>query len=237
LDIPTGRGAKIKTIDKAQALAHDFMDLGKRLEINVQCAVTFGEQPLGYAVGPALEAREALSSIMGNGPADLREKATSVSGILLEMVGVENGKQEAEELLRSGKAERKLREIIEAQGGNPKIEPGDVRVGDKKSEIAADKEGRVLWISNRGIAQVAREAGAPKEKGAGVVLKAKLGEHVEKGGVIFEIYAQRNTKLQAAIELAKRLQPIGLSKKPEHRMLMDRIPTKAVHRKPFVLER
>ena len=237
LDIPTGRGAKIKTIDKAQALAHDFMDLGERLGITVQCAVTFGEQPLGYAVGPALEAREALSTIMGNGPADLREKATSVSGILLEMVGAENGKQKAEELIRSGKAERKLREIIEAQGGNPKIEPGDVRVGYKKSEIAADKEGRVLRISNRSIAQVAREAGAPKEKGAGVVLKAKLGEHVEKGGVIFEIYAQRNTKLQAAIELAKKLQPIGLSKKPEHRMLMDRIPTKTIHRKPLVLER
>jgi AMP phosphorylase len=230
LDIPTGRGAKIMTIDKAHALAHDFIDLGERLGINVQCAVTFGEQPLG-------EAREALSTIMGNGPADLKEKATSVSGILLEMVGIENGKQKAEELLRSGKAERKLREIIEAQGGNPKIEPEDVRVGDKKAEIAADKEGRVLLINNRGIAQVAREAGAPKEKGAGVALKAKLGEHVEKGGVIFEIYAQRNTKLQAATELARRLQPIGLSKKPEQRMLMDRIPTKTIQRKPFMLER
>ena len=174
---------------------------------------------------------------MGNGPADLKEKATSVSGILLEMVGVENGKQKAEDLLRSGKAERKLREIIEAQGGNPKIGPEDVRVGDKKAEIAADKEGRVLWINNRGIAQVAREAGAPKEKGAGVALKAKLGEHVEKGGVIFEIYAQRNTKLQAATELARRLQPIGLSKKPEQRMLMDRIPTKTIQRKTFMLER
>jgi AMP phosphorylase len=237
LDIPTGRGAKIKTIGKAQALAHDFMDLGKRLGIDVQCAVTFGEQPLGYAVGPALEAREALFTIMGNGPADLREKVTSVSGILLEMVGIENGKQKAEDLLRSGKAERKLREIVEAQGGNPKIEPEDLKVGDKKAEIATDKEGRVLWINNRSVAQVAREAGAPKEKGAGVVLKPKLGEHVEKGGVIFEIYAQRNTKLQAAIELAERLQPIGLSKKPEQRMLMDRIPTRAVHRKTFVLER
>ena len=174
---------------------------------------------------------------MGKGPADLREKVTSVSGILLEMVGVDNGKQRAEELLRSGKAEKKLRQIIEAQGGNPKIEPGDVRVGDKKSEMAANKEGRVLHISNRSIAQIAREAGAPKEKGAGVILKAKLGEHVKKGGVVFEIYGQRNTKLQAAMDLAKKLQPIGLSKKPEHRMLMDRIPTKAVHRKPFVLER
>ncbi|MDH5636520.1 MAG: AMP phosphorylase [Candidatus Bathyarchaeota archaeon] len=237
IDMPTGRGAKTKTMGEAHALAHDFIDLGKRLGINVQCAVTFGEQPLGYAIGPALEAREALSAIMGNGPADLREKATSLAGILLEMVGIKNGKLKAEDLLKSGKAETKLREIIEAQGGNAKIKPEDIECCDKKAEIATSIDGRVLWINNKGIAQVAREAGAPKEKGAGVILKTKLGEHVKKGGVLFEIYAKRNTKLEAAIELAKNLQPIGLSKKPEERMLMDRIPTRLVHRKTFMLER
>jgi len=237
IDMPTGRGAKIKTIGEAHALAHDFIDLGKRLGINVQCAITFGEQPLGYAIGPALEAREALSTIMGNGPTDLREKATIIAGILLEMVGIENGKRKAEDLLRSGEAERKLREIIEAQGGNPKIRPEEVRVGDKKAEIATDLDGRVLWINNKGIAQIAREAGAPKEKGAGVILKTKLGEHIKRGEVLFEIYAETNTKLEAATELAKNLQPIGLSKKPEEKMLMDRIPTRAVHKKPFMLER
>jgi AMP phosphorylase len=237
LDIPTGRGAKIKTMGEARALGQDFIDLGKRLGIEVQSAVTFGEQPLGYAIGPALEAREALSAIMGDGPADLREKATSIAGILLEMVGIKNGKQMAEGLLRSGKAERKLREIIEAQGGNAKIKPEDIEFGDKKAEVATSIEGRVLWINNKGIAQVAREAGAPKEKGAGVILKTKLGEHVKKGGVLFEICGQRDTKLEAAIELAKNLQPIGLSKKPEERMLMDRVPTRIVHRKTFMLER
>jgi AMP phosphorylase len=237
IDMPTGRGAKIKTIGEAHALAHDFVDLGNRLGINVECAVTFGEQPLGYAVGPALEAREALSTIMGNGPPDLKEKATNIAGILLEMVGIENGKRKAEDLLKSGKAERKLREIIEAQGGNPKIEPEDIRVGEKKAEIAADIDGRILWINNKDIAQIAREAGAPKEKGAGVILKAKLGEQVKKSKVLFEIYAERNTKLEAAMELAKNLQPMGLSKEPGEMMLIDRIPTRTVHRRTFILER
>ncbi|MFQ6068866.1 MAG: thymidine phosphorylase, partial [Candidatus Bathyarchaeia archaeon] len=237
IDIPTGRGAKIKTNGKANALAYDFIDLGKRLGIDVQCAVTFGEQPLGYAIGPALEAREALSTIMGNGPVDLQEKATSIAGILFEMVGIENGKQKAESLLKSGKTERKLREIIEAQGGNPRMKPEDIKVGDKKAEITTEKDGRVLWINNKDIAQVAREAGAPKEKGSGVVLKIKVGEHIRKGEVLFEIYAERNTKLEAAIELAKKLQPIGLSKKPEERMLMDRIPAPTIRRKTFMLER
>jgi AMP phosphorylase len=237
IDIPAGRGAKVKTIGEAQTLAYDFVDLGKRLGIEVQCAVTFGEQPVGYAIGPALEAREALSTLKGNGPADLREKSINIAGILLQMTGIENGKKKAEDILESGKAETKMREIIEAQGGNPKINPEDIRVGDKKARITTDKDGRVLWINNKYIARVAKEAGAPKEKGAGVVSKLKLGEHVEKGEVLFEIYAERSTKLTAATELAKRLQPIGLSKKPEERMLMGRVPTRAMHRKTFVLER
>jgi AMP phosphorylase len=237
IDMPTGRGAKIETIGEAHALAHDFIDLGKRLGIEVECATTFGEQPLGYAIGPALEAREALSTIMGNGPADLREKATDIAGMLLEMVGIQSGKQKAEDLLKSGKAERKLREIIEAQGGNPKIEPRDIKVGDKKAITRADEDGKVLWINNKSIAQLAREAGAPKDKGSGVILKTKIGRRVKKGGVLFEIYAERNTKLEAAIESAKKLQPVRLSKKPEEIMLMDRIPARTKHRKTFILER
>jgi AMP phosphorylase len=237
VDIPTGRGAKIKTIGEAQALAYDFIDLGKRLGMKVQCAVTFGEQPLGCAVGPALEAREALSAITGNGPSDLIEKAIDIAGILFEMVDIGNGKQKAQRLLTSGKAERKLRQIIEAQGGDSKVKPGDIEVGDKRAELKTDKGGRVLWINNEDTARIAREAGAPKEKGAGVVLRSKLGENVKKNGVLLEIYAERNVKLEAALELAEKLRPVGLSEKPEERMLMARIPTRAVERKPFMLER
>ncbi len=237
IDIPTGRGAKIKTISEAQALANDFIDLGKRLGIMVQCAVTFGEQPVGHAIGPALEAREALSAIMGNCPLDLKEKATSLAGMLLEMVGVKNGKQKAENLLKSQKAEIKMREIIAAQGGNPKITPEDIKIGPKKTQITADVDGGVLWINNGDIARVAREAGAPKEKAAGVLLKAKVGENVKKDDVLFEIYAERSTRLETALKLAEALKPIGLSRKPEERMIMERIPAQTEPKKLFVLER
>jgi len=237
IDIPTGRGAKIETNGDAQDLAYDFIDLGKRLGINVQCGITFGEQPVGYTVGPALEAREALSAIMGNSPTDLREKATSIAGILFEMVGVKNGKRKAEQLLKSGKAERKLREIIQAQGGDPKIKPEDVEVGGKRAEVTTDKEGTVLWISNEDVAKIAKEAGAPKDKGAGLMLHVKLGDQIKKDQVLFEIFAERGTRLESAIELANRLQPIGLSKKPEYRMLMERIPTRIVRPKVFTFER
>jgi AMP phosphorylase len=237
VDIPTGRGAKMKTIGEAQALANDFIDLGKRLGIKVQCAVTFGEQPIGNAIGSALEAREALLTIIGNGPPDLKEKALSLAGLLLEMVGVKNGRAKAEAILKSGKAEKKLREIIQAQGGDPKIKPQDIKIGDKHANVKADKDGSILWINNDDIARVAREAGAPKEQGAGVVLKAKLADHVKRGETLFEVYAERSTKLRAALELAKKLKPLGLSRKPEERMVMERIPIATEHKKAFILER
>lgn len=237
IDIPTGRGAKMKTIGEAQALANDFVDLGKRLGMKIQCAITFGEQPVGNTIGPALEAREALTTIMGNGPPDLKEKATSIAGMLLEMVGVKNGKQKAETMITSRKAERKLREIILAQGGNPRIKPEDIQIGDKIARIEADMDGSVLWINNDDIAKIAREAGAPRDKGAGIVLKTKLGQRVKKGQITFEIYAERNAKLTEAMKLAERLNPVGLSRRLEERMVIEQIPPHAEHRKTFILER
>jgi AMP phosphorylase len=237
IDIPTGNGAKIKSMTEAYTLASDFVDLGKRLGMNIQCALTFGEQPIGYAVGPALEAQEALTALMGDGPTDLKEKAVSLAGMLFGMAGVEGGRQKAEHMLQSGRAERKLREIIEAQGGNPRVTPNEIPVGEKNAEVNANQAGRVLWISTEDIVHIAREAGAPREKGAGVVLKAKLGEAVKKDGALLEIYAERSGKLESALELAKRLQPVVLSKRAEERMLLDRVPEKIASEQPFMLER
>jgi len=237
IDIPTGVGAKIKTRAEAYTLASDFVDLGKRLGLNIQCALTFGDQPLGFGMGPALEAKEALNTLMGNGPADLREKAVSLAGMLFEMMGKENGRDMAENIIASGKAECKMREIIAAQGGNPDIQPNDLPVGKKRDVLRSDKPGKVLWISTDDLVRIARAAGAPKEKGAGVVLQAKLGDTVRKDGVLLEIYAERNSKLSAALELANELSPIVLSKKPEERMILDQVPEKVSRDKPFSLDR
>jgi thymidine phosphorylase len=68
-------------------------------------------------------------------------------------------------------------------------------------------------------------------------LHAKLGDHVKKGQVIMEIFAERSSKLESAVALAQKIQPVGLSRRPEDRMLMERIPTPVVHKKTFILER
>jgi AMP phosphorylase len=239
IDIPTGRGAKIKTIGEAHALAQDFIELGKRLSIQVQCAVTFGEQPVGYAIGPALEAREALLALIGEGPLDLVNKAVSLAGLLFEMMGINNGTKKAKELLKSGKAEKKLREIVEAQGGDPDVKPDDIEVGKETAEIRSEENGRIQWINNRALAQIARETGAPKTKGAGVLLRKKLGDKVTKGEVLYTVYSGSAQKLESAVLLAEHLDPMGITGKFGEKMLVDRIPTKKIslEEKPFILER
>jgi len=208
------------------------------LNIHVQCGITFGEQPIGYAIGPALEAREALSTLMGEGPIDLVNKAASLAGLLFEMMGAKDGIQEANKILKSGKAEEKLREIIAAQGGDPDVKIEDIEVGNKGEEIRSEETGRVQWINNRAMAQIAREAGAPKTKGAGILLKKKLGDKVAKGDVMYQIYSESAQKLEATLLLAQNLNPVGVTGKLGERMLVDRIPSKKIYyEKPFMLER
>ncbi len=239
VDIPTGRGAKIKTVGQATALANDFIEIGKRLGIEVGCGITYGEQPIGYGIGPALEAREAIMTLQGKGPKDLVEKVTQLSGILFDMVGknTTDGKAYALRLLKSGKAYKKMQQIIEAQGGNPKVKPSDMPLGKKKIDFKSTNSGRVLWSKNAEIAAIAREAGAPKDKGAGLLIKKKNGDSVKKGETLFTLYADSTRKLNSALKLAKRYEPIIVGKSYEEKLLLSKVPAKTPHSKIFMLER
>jgi AMP phosphorylase len=236
IDIPTGEGTKIKTTKEAENLAESFIELGKKLKINTVGASTYGEQPIGYAIGPALEAREALTTLMyGKGPEDLVDKVTHIAGILLDFKMKKGGKQEALRLLRSGKAYKKLREIIEAQGGDPDIKPDYLEIGPKRAEVKSSVAGSVGWIDNHSIVEIARAAGTPKDRGAGILLHKKMGDNVKKGDTLFKIYAKKGYKLERALKLAKELRVIGVGKKVE--MLLEKIPRKVEHPKYFILER
>jgi len=235
IDIPVGNEAKIKTTKQAHELAEDFMELGKRLGIHVACGITFGRQPLGHYVGPALEAKEALLTLRGKGPKDLIEKATVLCDILFNEVGVRNHGA-ALEILKSGKAEKKFREIIEAQGGNPKIQAEDLPIGDKYVTIKSEKNGKVLWIKNSEIVLIARKAGAPRDIGAGIHLNAKLGDKVEKGETLFTIFSNSYNNLQDAVKLAEELEPLVIGKHYEEKMLLDRL-AETPRKRVFMLER
>ena len=214
IDIPVGRQTKVETIGEGEKLARDFIELGSRLDIQVECALTYGSQPIGYAIGPALEAREALVALRtGEGPRSLIEKSCAIAGVLLEIGGVapnNKGMEYASEVLKSGKAYAKFKEIVEAQGGNPEIKPEDIALGREKIEIIAQEEGYVSKVENHGIKLIAKAAGAPKDKEAGILLSKKIGKKVDIGDVLFTIYSNNSEKLQQAQTLANTLQPVKI---------------------------
>ena len=236
VDIPCGRGTKVKTIGDASLLARDFIELGKKLLIKVNCAITYGEQPLGYAIGPALEAREALEILMRKrNVVDVIEKATSLSSILFKMVGMRNGNEIAMKILKSGKAEKKLREIIKAQGGNEKILPKDIEIGNYRIDVKAENSGYVLWIDNSILINIARAAGAPKDKGAGILLYKKIGDRVRKNEKIFTVFAEKQRKLSRVDKILSEANPFGIGDRMK--ILIDIIKEKPIHEKTFILER
>jgi len=224
MDIPTGPGTKVKTIEEARAYVRDFMELGNRLGMTIECAITYGDQPVGNAVGPGLEARECIRILEGNGhPASVVEKACDLAGIILEMGGIPHGADEARRILSSGEALKKFREIVAAQGGKPDITSEDIRIGKYKLEVLSTKSGYVHSIKNKDIVAIARAAGAPSDKGAGLMIFRKKGQRVEKGNVLMEIYADVETKCQRAKDLAIKLMPIEIEG-----MLIEKVTRKIV---------
>ena len=224
MDIPTGPGTKVKTIEEARAYVHDFMELGNRLGIQIECAITYGDQPVGNAVGPGLEARECIRILEGNAhPASVVEKACDLAGIILEMGGIPHGAEEARRILSSGEALAKFREIVAAQGGKPDITSEDIKIGKYKLQVLSTKAGYVHTIKNKDIVSIARAAGAPADKGAGLLIFRKKGQRVEKGDILLEIYADVESKCQRANDLAIKLAPIEIEG-----MLIEKVTRKLV---------
>jgi len=236
IDIPTGAETKVKTLNEAQLLAQDFIDLGRRLDMDVQCAITYGAQPIGQAIGPALEAKEALENLMNlKSNNDLVDKATDIAGMLLEMTGRTGGQATAKEILRNGRAEQKLRQIIKEQGDDPDIKPDDIPIGDQRLDMEAEESGVVLWINNSKLVDLARLAGAPKDKGAGVLLHKKLGDKVDKGDPLYTVYAEKAGKLEDARSILDGEAAVIVSHRME--MTLSQVKELKPPRERFVLER
>ncbi|MDP7493994.1 MAG: AMP phosphorylase [Candidatus Undinarchaeales archaeon] len=211
IDIPVGNGCKVTNDDDARNLGIKFIELGQRLGMQVECAITFGGQPVGRAVGPALEAREALEALNGKYRGSFTEKATSLAGILLELGGAAahgKGKARAEELLESGQALKKFKQIIKLQGGNPDIKPEDIELGKFKQTVNASHEGYVTSLNNAVINRTTRLAGAPRDKKAGMYLHAKKGHRVEMGAPLFTIYSSSESNLDRAVKYSTGAHPL-----------------------------
>jgi len=237
IDIPTGIGAKITTMAEAEQLASDFIELGNRFDMRIQCAITEGSQPIGYNIGPVLEAREALETLLGKGPHDLTDKATTLAGILFEMVGNENGKQMAHDMIMSGKSVRKMREIIEAQGGDPEVTLDDLVPGSHVYDVPVPRDGRVLWFNNRDMVKIAKAAGTPNDMGAGIRLFSKTGDSVKEGEPLYRIYSEKASKLENAIRQLENFSPMEIGTKMGEQMLKKRIGKITAPSREFILDR
>ncbi len=205
IDIPYGKSVKVKTKAEGARLGKKFIDLGKLLNIKVKVVLTDGSQPIGNGIGPLFEAKDVISVLTGGGPTDLRRKSVMLATEMLKMVGVRNAHLEVLDVLNSGRAYEKLIEIIKAQGGRKHIKFPKPK---HCFPIMAKKAGVVKEIDNNKINKIARIAGSPFDKTAGVYLMVKRGAKINKEDVLFNIYSKNKKKLEDAIKAAEEMQPI-----------------------------
>ncbi|MFX1315850.1 MAG: AMP phosphorylase [Promethearchaeota archaeon] len=203
LDIPVGPGTKFPTPNDGKNFAYTFKEIAKNVDVEAECALTLAHQPIGHAVGPALEAKEALTLLIdySAGPNSLIEKATDLAGILLEMGGKAQkgmGQKLAKEILRSGKAYETMKKIIEAQGGNSQIIPGEIKLGPFIKEFHATKGGHITGVNNALINQIAKAAGCPYSKSSGIEVIKKQGARIKEGDLVFRVYSESQSKLKRA---------------------------------------
>lgn len=199
IDIPVGPSAKIHSAKKAEALRHYLQIIGLQLGVQVKIVFTDGSQPVGRGVGPALEAMEVLAVLNGDPTAslDLRKRALLLASEIIEFSPhVEKGKglEIATKLLESGKALKKFQAICAAQG--------DFKTPPKAAfthVVESESKGIIRYIDNRRIAQIAKLAGAPKAKAAGLYLHVVLNEKVSKGQPLFTIHAESQGELNYAL--------------------------------------
>ena len=215
IDIPVGRGVKVPYLDRGNELAKHFIQVGKRLDMEIEALITDGAEPVGNGVGPGLECADVFQVLSGEGPDDLRHKSLLMAGKLLELVGKADknkGYAAAENLVKSGKAMKKFREIIEAQGGNPRVKLSDLPIGQYSHTVTSDVSGSIFHIDNKTMSKLARLAGAPRDKGSGVFIHRLRGDRVEPDDKLFTVHAESEAKLDFTLKALKDLEPIEMRK-------------------------
>lgn len=207
IDIPFGKGAKVKEKKRALHLKKMFIILGKKLGIKVKVILTDGSQPVGNGIGPLLEARDVLYVLERNKkrPLDLEKKSLILAGKLLEMSGKArkfSGYKMAKKILDSGKAYGKFHEIVRAQKGII-LEPDKMKLAKHHIDIKAQKSGKIMEINNKIISKTALLLGAPKDKKSGIYLYKKRNDRVRYGEALYTMYSESKDELNLAIRKIK----------------------------------
>jgi len=202
IDIPYGKSAKVESKKQAKELAKHFKQLSKHFKVKLDVVLTDGKQPIGNGVGPNLEMLDIISILQQkpNRPLDLEKKSLFLSARLMKLCGIKNSKQKAEQILKSGKAFEKFKEIINAQNAQNNFDEKvrKLKTAKFKKQINAKTSGRIKEIDNKKINSMCRILGTPETTTAGLYLHKHLGK-VKKSQPILTIYAESKDKLQDAI--------------------------------------
>ena len=229
LDVKAGLGAFMQDLGRARELAQLMVDIGTHAGRRVTALISDMNQPLGHAVGNALEVREALDTLMGGGPEDFREHCLVVAAHMLYLSGrfgdFEDARRAAEQSLKEGDALAKLKALVQAQGGDLSYveDPTRLPTAPVIRDIDAPASGYLSKIHARVVGMAAMHLGAgrarkgdPIDHAVGVIAPRKVGDLVERGQPIFRVHARSETALDEAA--ARLLQACEIVEKPPERL-------------------
>ncbi len=204
IDLPVGPAAKVANAMDAMRLRKLFEFVGDHFGIAVEVITTDGRQPIGNGIGPVLEAQDVMAVLASapGAPVDLKEKSLRLAAHLLEYdpeLRGGSGYTRARELLESGAALKQMHKIIDAQGTSG----CRTDLGALSADIPAPRDGVVQAIDCLRLNRLARSAGAPIDKGAGIKVFKKIGDRVEKGEPLYRIYAYDASEFELAVGGAK----------------------------------
>lgn len=214
IDVPLGPFMKVRHKEDAQFIGQKFHYLAERFKIKLIVDVNRTLEPGGFGIGPVLETDDVLAVLMRaeNRPRQLEKRALRLAGKLLDICFIDvkgekrgKGRKVAQDLLDSGKALAKLREIVKAQGGSPDFSRKKLKFAKQKHELKTKKEGIVKMIDTKQINTVARVLGSPTDKQAGIKLRKQLGDKVEKNDILLTLYSSSKWRLQEGRETLAQL--------------------------------
>ena len=202
IDVKVGRGALMKDLASAKELAKIMIDIGKHFNKTVICILTNMNEPLGCAVGNALEVKETMDTLQGYGPKDVTELIVEMVGIILNKVkgmDIEEAKVLALKQMHNGEAYNKFKEFVKAQNGNL----DELKISDHIFSVKSTKSGYINEIDALELGEIAREIGAGRltkddviDYSVGLVLTKKVGDYVKAGEELIKVYlSDKDVKL------------------------------------------
>ena len=229
LDVKVGDGAFMKTLDEARVLAEQMREIGEGAGREVTCLLTDMDQPLGRAVGNALEVDEARDTIRGDGPADFTELVLDASARLLAYsdlgIDLDEGRTRAEAAVEDGSALETYERWVRAQGGNP--DPAVLERAPVQAPVPAPRDGVVTRVGALAVGNAALELGAgrrtkedPVDHAVGVLCFAKRGDTVLAGDDLAEVHARDDAASVRAVEAVLAAYEIGDDAPPDRGLLL-----------------